>query len=37
MFKKKKVKKEVHVFPRDMKELGYCIDENGQLKTLEGI
>ncbi|CAB4486626.1 hypothetical protein RhiirA5_347698 [Rhizophagus irregularis] len=36
MFKKKRTKKEVHVFPRDLKELGYCIDEEGQLKTIVG-
>ncbi|GBC10298.1 hypothetical protein RclHR1_00950035 [Rhizophagus clarus] len=35
MFKKKKTKKEVPVFPRDIKALGYCIDEKGQLRTLE--
>ncbi|RIA95330.1 Arb2 domain-containing protein [Glomus cerebriforme] len=36
MFKKKKTKKTAYEFPRNLKELGYCIDGEGKLKTLGG-
>ncbi|CAG8491071.1 358_t:CDS:10, partial [Funneliformis caledonium] len=36
MFRKKKTKKIVNTYSRDLKELGYFIDEEGRLRTLEG-
>ena len=34
---KKKTKKVVYSFPRNLKELGYHINEEGKLRTLEGM